>query len=173
MKSFDFRLLNAIQTKWKSPKLDKYMPKITFLGNNGYLFIAVAMIMLFFDSYRECGICTLTGMMLGVILGNFVVKNLVKRARPCWLNDKIEMLIDIPKDYSFPSGHTLSSFIAATVITSYDKRLGIAAIIIALAIGFSRMYLYVHFPTDIFFAIILGIAIGMGVVYFLNRYLFT
>ena len=173
IRKFDFTILDAIQENLRSSFMDELMPKITLLGDKGIFFILVAVAMLFFKPYRQCGISCLTGLMCGVIIGNLIVKNIVRRSRPCWINDTINMLIEIPKDYSFPSGHTLSSFIAATVIMHYDKRLGIPALVIACAIAFSRMYLYVHFPTDIFSGIVLGIAIGCGVVYFLDRYLFT
>ena len=173
MRNFDFTLLNAIQNNMRNSFMDKLMPKITLLGDKGLFFIFMAVIMLFFKSYRDCGIACLTGLMCGVIVGNLIVKNIVRRSRPCWINHKINMLIEIPKDYSFPSGHTLAAFIFATVVMHYDKKFGIPAVIIASAIAFSRMYLYVHFPTDVFSGVILGIIIGCTVVDLLDYYLFT
>ena len=73
------------------------------------------------------------------------------------------MLVAIPKDYSFPSGHTMHSFIVAAVLMHYDKRLGIPALVMAFLVGISRMYLYVHFPTDVLAGAVLGTAIGIGV----------
>ena len=173
IRKFDFIILDAIQGHLRSPFMDELMPKITILGDKGLFFIFVSIFMLFFKQYRNCGISCLTGMMCGVIVGNLIVKNIVRRSRPCWINDKIDMLIEVPKDYSFPSGHTLAAFIFATVVLHYDTRIGIPALIIAAAIAFSRMYLYVHFPTDILFGVVLGILIGCSVVHFLDKYLFT
>ena len=98
--------------------------------------------------------------MLGVIIGNGILKNLVMRSRPCWINTDFNLLIANPKDYSFPSGHALSSTIAATVITLYRKKWGIIVIPITALMAFSRLYLYVHFPTDILGGIVRGIIIG-------------
>ena len=102
----------------------------------------------------------LAGMLIGLIIGNLLLKNLIARERPCWIDSEISMLIAIPKDYSFPSGHTLSSTISAVVLMRERKYFGIPAIILAILIAFSRMYLFVHFPTDILGGMLLGILIG-------------
>ena len=116
--------------------------------------------MIFFKKYRKTGITIGTGLSAGVIIGNVLLKNLIARKRPCWINDTVNMLISIPQDYSFPSGHTLSSFIAATIIMHHDKRMGIAAYVLASMIAFSRLYLYVHFPSDVLAGVLIGIIIG-------------
>ena len=92
--------------------------------------------------------------------GNLVIKNLVARVRPCAINTAIELLIPFPSEYSFPSGHTLSSFIGATCIFLRDKRLGVPAYLLASLIAFSRLYLYVHFPSDIIGGALLGLALA-------------
>lgn len=100
------------------------------------------------------------GLAVGVLVGNVCLKNLIARPRPCWLDDSVMMLISSPTDYSFPSGHTLSSVIGATVLTKTDRRFGWAAIPLAAVIVFSRLYLFVHFPSDILAGAILGVIIG-------------
>ena len=102
-------------------------------------------------------------MILGLAVGVLVGKNLIARPRPCWLDDSVMMLISSPADYSFPSGHTLSSVIGATVLTKTDRRFGWAAIPLAAVIAFSRLYLFVHFPSDILAGAILGVIIGEAV----------
>lgn len=82
------------------------------------------------------------------------------RPRPCWLDSSVRLLIADPTDYSFPSGHTLSSVIGATILTKTDRRFGYAAIPLAALIAFSRLYLYVHFPSDVLAAAVLGVMIG-------------
>ena len=82
------------------------------------------------------------------------------RPRPCWLDSSVWLLIADPTDYSFPSGHTLSSVIGATILTKTDRRFGYAAIPLAALIAFSRLYLYVHFPSDVLAAAVLGVMIG-------------
>ncbi len=100
---------------------------------------------------------------IGVLAGNVCLKNLIARPRPCWLDDSVFMLISVPADYSFPSGHTLASAIGATVLTKTNRKFGWAAIPAAIIIAFSRLYLFVHFPSDILAGAVLGIAIGEAV----------
>lgn len=157
----DFKILDFIQEYFSCRFLDFLMPKLTFLGNGGLIWIISAVIMLFFAKYRKMGISIGVGLLEGVIIGNVLIKNLVARERPCWINETVQMLISIPKDYSFPSGHTLSSFITATIIIHFNRRMGIAAYVLASIIAFSRLYLYVHFPTDVLAGILIGITIGI------------
>lgn len=145
----------------RSELMDALMKGITFLGNGGMIWIIIATILLLWKRHRRCGAAMAVGLLSGLIIGNGILKNLLARSRPCWINTSVDLLIDIPLDYSLPSGHTLSSFVAATVLFSYNKAWGIAAYILASLIAFSRLYLYVHFPTDILVAIVLGIAIGL------------
>ena len=156
----DFRILYWIQEHFRNEILDEIMPVITHAGSAGIFWIIWAGILLFFRKYRNCGIQMLAGMLIGLIIGNLLLKNLIARERPCWIDSEISMLIAIPKDYSFPSGHTLSSTISAVVLMRERKYFGIPAIILAILIAFSRMYLFVHFPTDILGGMLLGILIG-------------
>ena len=125
--------------------------------------------LIFTKKYRKQGILLLGGLAAGVLVGNVVLKNLGARSRPCWLDLSICLLISSPTDYSFPSGHTLSSTIGATILTKTDRRFGYAAIPLAVLIAISRLYLYVHFPSDILGAAILGVMIGELTLYYGNR----
>ena len=158
--NFDFSILNWIHEHITCSFLDFIMPKITLLGNGGVIWIVSAVIMLFFRKSRKTGIMLGSGLCSGVLIGNILLKNLVARDRPCWINKSIQLLIFVPQDYSFPSGHTMSSFIAATIIMNFNKKLGAAAFVLAAMIAFSRLYLYVHFPTDVMAGALIGIAIG-------------
>ena len=104
-------------------------------------------------------------MILGLIIGNGILKNLIQRQRPCWIDTNILLLIPNPTDFSFPSGHTLASFEASIMILLHSKKWGIPAIILSILIAFSRMYLFVHFPTDILGGAILGTTISILVYY--------
>ena len=110
--------------------------------------------------YRKQGFLLLAGLIVGVLVGNVCLKHLIARPRPCWLDSSVQLLIANPTDYSFPSSHTLSSVTGATVLTKTGRRFGYAAIPFAALIAFSRLYLYVHFPSDVFAAAVLGAVIG-------------
>lgn len=113
-----------------------------------------------YKKYRRQGLLLLGGLAVGVLVGNVCLKNLIARPRPCWLDSSVRLLIADPTDYSFPSGHTLSSVIGATILTRTDRRFGYAAIPLTALIAFSRLYLYVHFPSDVLAAAVLGVMIG-------------
>lgn len=110
--------------------------------------------------YRRQGLFLLLGLAASVLVGNVLLKNIVARPRLCWIDTSVQLLIANPTDYSFPSGHTLLSAISAVILAKTDRRFGYAAIPLAVLIAFSRLYLYVHFPSDVLVAAVLGIIIG-------------
>ena len=169
IQNFDFMILDFIQSNIKNVFFDKIMPFITYLGSGGVIWIVIALILLFLKNYRLCGIEMITGLLTGLLIGNIILKNLIMRNRPCWINENIDMLISIPKDYSFPSGHTMSGFCCAVILLCFDKRIGIPAIALASIIAFSRLYLYVHFPTDILAGGIIGCIIAFLVIFIFNK----
>ena len=161
--SLDWAVLQAIRNFTACPLLDFLMPKITVLGNAGAIWIAAAIGLLCTKKYRRQGLLLLAGIVLGTLLGVAGLKNLVARPRPCWLDASVPLLIAAPTDYSFPSGHTLISAIGAVLLTKTDRRFGYIAIPLAVLIAFSRLYLYVHFPSDILGGAVLGAAIALAV----------
>lgn len=156
----EFEILYAINNI-HNPILDKIMVAITTLGNAGILWIGIAVFLLFIKKTRKCGILMLVSMALGLILGNGILKNVIARERPCWIDTSIPLLIPNPHDFSFPSGHTLASFEAAVMIFLHNKKWGAISFILAILIAFSRMYLFVHFPTDIICGAALGALISI------------
>lgn len=157
----DFRILYAIRDALQCPFLDSVMPKITFLGNGGLIWLLSAVVLLLIPKHRRTGVLLLAGLAAGVVIGNLALKPLIARPRPCWIDQTIPLLISVPTDYSFPSGHTLSSVIAAAVLTMADHRFAGFAVPLAALIALSRLYLFVHFPTDILASVILGLGIGI------------
>ncbi len=163
--SLDQTILYWIQDNLSCGLLDLLMPKLTLLGSGGAIWLLAAGGMLCTKKYRRQGVILLAGLAVGVLVGNVCLKNLIARPRPCWLDDSVKLLVSSPTDYSFPSGHTLASAIGATVLTKTNRRFGWAAIPIAAIIAFSRLYLFVHFPSDILAGAVLGVAIGEAVYY--------
>ena len=143
--------------------LDAVMPLITLLGDAGIFWIAVAVVLLFFKKTRRVGLGMGAALILGLLVCNVTLKPLCARPRPYdyeleHFGTVIELLIEAQHDFSFPSGHTIASFEAATVLAIHSKKAGIPALVLASLIAFSRLYLYVHYPTDVIASVILGIA---------------
>ena len=127
----------------------------------GAVWILAAGALLVTKKYRRYGVFLLAGLAFGVLIGNMTLKPLIARPRPRWVDESVRLLIANPTDYAFPSGHTLSAVIGVTILTKADRRFGFAAIQLAALIAFSRLYLYVHYPTDIIGAAALDVAIGL------------
>ena len=171
--TFDLPILDWIQAHLQCGFLDFLMPIITLFGDAGIFWMAFAALLLFFPKTRRTGVGMFIAMILGLIVCNITLKPLVGRMRPydyqiqelgrTW-SDLLQggkLLVKTPHDYSFPSGHTIASFEACTVLMLNDKRMGIPATILAFLIAFSRLYLYVHYPTDVIFALFAGILFGV------------
>ena len=161
IENFDFRILDWIQANLKNPFFDTIMPLITALGDGGFIWIIISVILLSLKKTRKYGFILMVALILCFLIGNLGIKPLVARTRPFNINTAFEILISKPKDFSFPSGHTMSSFAATIVLLYMDKKIGIIAFLLAFLIGFSRLYLYVHFSTDVLAGVIIGILIGI------------
>ena len=136
---------------------DAVMPFITGLGDQGILWILLGVLILFFQKgERATGAQVLVSLLFSLILCNLMLKNAVDRIRPCDLNTAVELLVARPGDPSFPSGHTSASFAAATVLLMNRWKGRWITLVVAALIAFSRLYLYVHFPTDVLGGLILG-----------------
>ena len=163
--NFDLPILDWMAANLKCAFLDFIMPLITVLGDAGIFWIAVAVVLLFIPKYRKAGLSMGAALLIGVLLCNVTLKPLVGRIRPYdyqlqHFGKTIELLVATPHDYSFPSGHTIASFEAAVALTVHNRKLGIPAMVLAVVIAFSRMYLYVHYPTDVLASVVLGTAIA-------------
>lgn len=166
LNQFEIGWLDAIQNL-KCGFLDAVLPIITAFADHGLGWIAVAVLLLVFKRTRKTGLMAGTALIIGLVLVNMIMKPLFGRIRPYDVNEAMRALLLVAPldDGSFPSGHTLASFEVATVLMIRDKRFGIPALVLAVLIAFSRLYLYVHYPTDVIFAVVLGIVFGiLGVI---------
>ena len=162
---FDLPILEWIAANLRCPFMDTIMPIITLLGDAGIFWIAIAALCLFFPKYRKMGLSMGISLLIGLLVCNVLLKPLVGRIRPDdyqleHFGKQIQLLVAAQHDFSFPSGHTIASFEAATAIMLHNKKLGIVAMILAVMISFSRLYLYVHYPTDVLTSVVLGIGIA-------------
>lgn len=161
----DLSILSWLYHNCNSDFLDWIMPIITKLGDAGIIWIVIAVILLIPKKTRKTGAAMGVAMVLGLIIGNGILKNLIARPRPFEMAARAlradQLLIAPPTDYSFPSGHTLSSFAAATAIYKDHTLFGFLAYVLAGLIAFSRLYLQVHYPTDVCGGIVLGFLLGL------------
>ena len=156
----EFRILDFLQGM-RIPAGDAVMCFITKLGNAGMIWIVLAVILLLIPKTRKTGIVMMAALCIDLVVCNGILKNLYARIRPCDVNTQIQLLIARPDDFSFPSGHTAASFAAvAALYFSGERKLWKPALVLACLIAFSRLYLYVHYPTDILGGILVGIAAG-------------
>ena len=134
---WEFDILYALQ-KIHQPVLDHIMTGLSTIGNAGIFWIVLGLVLCIPKKYRKIGIQMVISMAITFIIGNLILKNLIARERPCWLDTQIALLIKSPKDYSFPSGHSMNGFAA-----------------------FSRLYHFVHFPTDVMVGILIGTTVAI------------
>ena len=152
----ELNILDWFQTL-HTPFLDKLMVFITSLGNAGIIWIVMTIVFLLIPKMRKTGAVMAAALIIDLLLCNVILKNLVARTRPFDVNTAVQLLIEKPQDYSFPSGHTAASFASVTALyLAGEKKMWKAALVLAVLIALSRLYLYVHYPTDIIGGVIFG-----------------
>ena len=164
----DERILFFIQNNWKTPALDHVMVFLTSLGNAGVLWICIAAILIFSKHRQKSGVILLSAIFAAMFLGDDILKPLIGRIRPCDKFPEVEQLLNIHSP-SFPSGHTMVGFASATVLFYHYRRCGIIAYLMASLIAFSRLYLFVHYPSDVLGGLILGVFTALVTIFLLNR----
>lgn len=156
----ELAILDFIQSNLRCGIMDSVMTFITGLGDSGKIWIACTLLLLLIPKTRKAGLAMGIALALEIVCCNVILKPFVARIRPCDVNTAVQLLIERPIDYSFPSGHTASSFAAASALYFSRKKLWIPAAVLAGMIGFSRLYLYVHYPTDVLAGALIGIMMG-------------
>lgn len=158
---FEFTILDMIQG-FRTPFLDNFILLITSLAN--YVWYILIIGFLLNKPTRKIGAILAVAMILQYLVNGGVLKHLFARVRPCNVDTTVELLVKRPKGFSFPSGHSAAAFCAVGVLYGAKiKRLLLPSFILACLIAFSRLYLYVHFPTDVLAGAMCGFFIGYGV----------
>ncbi|MBE6048632.1 MAG: phosphatase PAP2 family protein [Clostridium sp.] len=164
LENIDTEILVFIHNNFTGPFMDKLMTKVTFMGNAGCIWIVIGLILALSSRYRKYGFMVIGSLIFCFVIGNLGLKPLVARARPYNFNEFITLLIDAPLDYSFPSGHTMTSFASACILYYMNKKVGVIAYALATTIAFSRLYLYVHYPSDVLVGLIISLFISKIVI---------
>ena len=160
--NIELSVLDWIQTL-HTPFLDKIMVFITRLGDAGIIWIVLSIVLLLIPKTRKSGAVMVVALVVDVLLCNIVLKNLVARTRPYDVNTGVHLLVAKLHDYSFPSGHTAASFASVTALyLAGERKLWKPALVLACLIAVSRLYLYVHYPTDVLGGMVFGILAGFA-----------
>jgi undecaprenyl-diphosphatase len=167
--NWDFAILDAIRANCQLPIFDNIAIFLGKVGEAGLIWIALAIILLISKKTRRTGVTILIGLVLYLVLGDVLLKKLVARPRPFQIRD-VGIIVNPPTGYSFPSGHTFSAFVGATVLSVQLKGWWRLAYLYAILVGLSRLYLYVHFPTDVVAGAVLGILVGLLTCYLVSLF---
>ena len=161
----DGNILLWIQEYIRNDFLTPIFKFITHLGDEGYVWIAIAVLLLFVKNYRKVGLMVGGSLLGSLLFNNMIVKNIVARPRPYRMMEELTILIPEPGEYSFPSGHTSSSFAAGVVLyLMLPKKYGVPAMVLAFVIGISRLYVGVHYPTDVLGGMVMGTLLAVATV---------
>ena len=167
--NIDFNILYALQNI-RTPLLDKVFVIITSIpGNLGQMWVVLGIVLLLFKKTRKCGITIIASYLMVYVIGQYVLKDLIARPRPCHIDQTIELLISRPSSYSCPSTHSGWAFAGATSVFLFNKKLSIPVIIFSSLVALSRLYLFVHFPSDVLFGIVLGVIFAIVSKYITDR----
>ena len=130
------------------------------VGSKGEIWVILGIILLLIPKTRKTGLCVLSAYIVAYYIGDGILKDLIARPRPCMIDETVELLVTRPSSFSCPSVHSMLAFASSSSIFWFHKKTGIAALIFAALIGFSRMYFFVHFPSDVLLGSVLGFLIG-------------
>lgn len=167
--NIDGGILLFLQEFVRNPLLDPVMVWITTLGDKGMIWIAATIVLLIPKKTRKIGLMSALALVGSLLINNQLIKNFVRRPRPFYTFEELTTVIPRPGEFSFPSGHSSASFAAAVVFyRNLPKKYGIPALILAVLIAFSRLYVGVHYPTDVLAGALVGTAIAFGVQYLVN-----
>lgn len=156
---FEFAFLDGLQ-QLRSSVMDALAIFFEYAGSHGEIWIVITLLLLIRPQTRRAGLSMALALILYLIIGDGILKPFFARPRPCDINSAVTLLVPRPNGHSFPSGHTSSAFAAASALFWQNRKLGIPALVLAAFIGFTRLYLYVHFPTDVLGGVLLGLALG-------------
>lgn len=158
----DGQILLWIQEYLRLDFLTPVWIAITKLGDAGAVWIVLTVILLINRKTRKIGCMSALALLFALLVDNIILKNLVARIRPYEVVDGLNLLIEKQADFSFPSGHAGSSFASAVVcFTELPKKYGVPLLILAILISCSRLYVGVHYLSDVLAGAVIGTVLAL------------
>lgn len=168
--TLDGNILLWIQTALRQEWMNSFWLFVTRLGDRGIVWLLTILILCCFKKTRKTAVYAFISLAVAFLLGEGLLKHLIARPRPFEMISDLVVLGAKPGSYSCPSGHTMSSFATAWIYyLGLDKRIGIPAMILAVLIGISRLYIGVHYPTDVLLGFILATVVSYVVFRIMKR----
>ncbi len=166
-------ILLWIQEHLRFSFLNPVVQFITSLGDKGFFWIVVCILLFMFKKTRKIGIVAATALAMNTLIVNVILKTQIMRIRPFVLEESLSLITRLPKDSSFPSGHTSASFATAVILyKGLPAYVGIPALILAFLIGLSRLYVGAHFPTDVLAGALIGTFVALAVWWYYKKYVY-
>ena len=160
MQTAELAVLDWIQTHFRCEALDTALTFISWTGNHGEIWIVLAAVLLLIRRYRRSGAAVSCALTFDLVACNILLKPLIGRSRPFLLRPEFGLLVSPPGDASFPSGHTAAAFAVVFALKGTGSPFWKPTLVLALIMAFSRLYLYVHWPSDVLGGALLGAAVG-------------
>ena len=156
-------VIRALHQFTSPPWMDSFMVFMSWLGDNGMVWCVLAAILLAWPKKRRAGLICASALLMSLLFTNTILKNLVARPRPYEVFTWLAPLVPALSDFSFPSGHASASFAAATavILSGLDKKWVIPSLVLAILISFSRIYVGMHYPTDVLAGAFIGALCGV------------
>jgi undecaprenyl-diphosphatase len=161
--AWDERLFRLVNKNWGNPTLDLVMPFVTDARNYIILFIVAAIILVVIG--RLHGFRFLVLAVVSIVVADAISTHVFKafflRSRPCGALEGVKLLVGCTNSASFPSNHAVNASVLATLVMLYIPRLWLPAMALALLVGYSRIYVGVHYPLDVLLGGVLGIVVAL------------
>ncbi len=167
---WEFTILDWIQNNMRSPWLDTLVANFSELANIGAPWILLALVLIMYKPTRRTGCFLAAAMLLEFVVVDMGMKPLFDRPRPCDVNTAIDMLVQRPNSASFPSGHSAQAFVVSSALYYCHSKLFVPVLVVSVLMALSRLYLYVHFPTDVMIGMLVGWLCGFVAVEFCRKW---